>query len=556
MKYVLLVHHLLFFSVVSFAQNTVGLISSNFERVDPGYNLIFPHNQSSVYLLDLCGQVVHEWEDDNAFVPGNAVYLLDNGNLVKCKRLQTSAVNDPIWAGGGGETVEIRTWENELLHSFTLNNEGFRLHHDVEPLPNGNILMIAWENKNAEEAIKAGRDSTLLPQSKVWPEVILEWNPILDSIVWEWHAWDHLIQDLDPNQDNFGVVANHPELININYDESNGHPDWLHINAIDYNPVLDQIVLSVPEFNEIWVIDHSTTIEEAKSHNGGNADKGGDLIYRWGNPQTYNRGSAEDQKLFFQHDVQWTNPNANRSASQFGQIILFNNRVPPNISTIDVIQTKLQTPEGFNYEIDNQYSPTDFEQTFIHPDNISIAFSNSLSSAQMLSNGNVLALAGRWGFAYEITPNKEVAWAYRVPLRAGRPVNQGDTLAINNNITFRMQRYPIDYPPFIERNLEPMRYLESMPNITFCNLTVGLEEQNQASSLIKVFPNPANDYVEVEFDNTMLGEELNIVDSNGRYLLNYKINQQFIKLNTSNFLPGIYFLKVGNTNVQRLLILK
>src|SRR5207248_2769403 len=37
------------------------------------------------------------------------------------------------------------------------------------------------------------------------------------EIVWEWHAWDHLIQEFDPQKANYGVVADHPERVDINF---------------------------------------------------------------------------------------------------------------------------------------------------------------------------------------------------------------------------------------------------------------------------------------------------------------------------------------------------
>ncbi len=88
-------------------------------------------------------------------------------------------------------------------------------------------------------------------------------------IVWEWYAWDHLIQDYNASKENYGVVGDHPELIDINYGISSSLSDWLHANSIDYNEKFDQILISVHNFNEIWVIDHSTTLEEAAGHTGG-----------------------------------------------------------------------------------------------------------------------------------------------------------------------------------------------------------------------------------------------------------------------------------------------
>jgi hypothetical protein len=94
--------------------------------------------------------------------------------------------------------------------------------------------------------------------------------------------------------ENYGVVVDHPELVDLNF-SSGGPPggaDWNHINSIDYNETLDQILLSVHNFSEIWVIDHSTTAAEAAGHSGG------DLLYRWGNPQTYDAGTAAESVMF------------------------------------------------------------------------------------------------------------------------------------------------------------------------------------------------------------------------------------------------------------------
>jgi len=159
---------------ISNAQFTVGLVNYDPVSAYSGYNLIYPHNQSNVYLLNNCGEIVHVWEGEPDTRPGNAVYILEDGRIVKTSR-PASIANDPIWAGGGGATIEIRDWDNNLEWSYTLNDEDFRLHHDIEVIDNGGeitILAIAWERKTLEEVIAAGRDTTVLESDELWPDYI------------------------------------------------------------------------------------------------------------------------------------------------------------------------------------------------------------------------------------------------------------------------------------------------------------------------------------------------------------------------------------------------
>lgn len=549
---VLLIYVLGFFSGALWAQNTVGLLSYHAETVYEGYNLIFPHNQSTVYLLDNCGQIANQWTDTEDWRPGNAVYLLENGNLVKCKRDRVP-INDPIWAGGGGQVVEIRSWDNELLSQFERNDSLYRLHHDVAPMPNGNILMVVWEYHNYEASVAAGRDTAKMDQDAVWSEVIWEWDPVADTIVWEWRVWDHLIQDYDPKQANFGIVADHPELIDLNYDEHNGHPDWLHINAIDYNPVLDQLILSVPYFNEVWVVDHSTTTAEAASHSGGNAGKGGDLLYRYGNHATYRQGTIEDKKLFFQHDVKWLAPNASPTDSLFGYISVYNNRVGDNLSTMDIWKTTETNTSNYLFE-NNQFGPAEFNRTIVHPDSIIIAASTGLSSAAILPNGNALFFAGRWGYAYEITPAGDVVWEYIVPLKGGSPVEQGTILGINNNITFRMDRYPPDYPAFIGRTMLAEGFIEMNPNPVNCALTVSTNDLNTHSIAIKIYPNPSYDLLNIETDEWM-DTTIELYNLNGQLVQMERFNGIKKRWNISHLKQGMYILKLGSQR-KKIMILK
>src|SRR5262249_39992361 len=97
--------------------------------------------------------------------------------------------------------------------------------------------------------------------------------------------------------------------------------DWTHINSVSYNADLDQIVVSVHSFSEFWIIDHGTTKAEAAGHTGGKRGKGGDLLYRWGNPKAYRAGTNADQRLFSQHNAHWISAGLPGA----GNMLVFNN---------------------------------------------------------------------------------------------------------------------------------------------------------------------------------------------------------------------------------------
>ncbi len=289
--------------------------------VTPGYVLFSPLLSDTSYLVDNDGQIVHQWK--TPYSPGGGQYLLANGNLLRPGR-------DPemtgFRAGGTGGILQELDWDGNVVWEWRLSDAGRVLHHDVEPLPNGNLLAIAWESKSADEARRAGRRANRTPEQGLWPDWVLEIEPVRPrgaKIVWEWHVWDHLIQNADDTAPNFGEPAQHPGRLDLNAGESAAQidpdqlaqlqalgyvpedakpedlaSDFLHVNAVAYHPRADQIALSVPSLGEIWVIDHGTTSEEA-------AGSSGDFLYRWGNPAAYGRGDADAQRLFYQHDVRW-----------------------------------------------------------------------------------------------------------------------------------------------------------------------------------------------------------------------------------------------------------
>ena len=157
-----------------FGQQTTGLFQFD-AQTDDGYVLwgpIFGHDQ---YLMNNCGEIVHTWEGDGVTL-GNAMYLLEDGTLLRCAKADT-ATNSPIGAGGGGERIQKVDWDGNVTWDYIYYDAEKRLHHDVEILPNGNILAIAWVIQDQASSIQAGRDPANLSFGFLLNERIIEIEP-------------------------------------------------------------------------------------------------------------------------------------------------------------------------------------------------------------------------------------------------------------------------------------------------------------------------------------------------------------------------------------------
>jgi hypothetical protein len=433
------------------------------EGLSPGYVMFNPTNSASVYLVNRAGEVVHEWKGNYAL--DNSTYLNDDGSIF----VQATDVDFPVFtAGGEAGRLQKISWESKMLWDFEYANEDHHAHHDIAVMPNGNVLTIAWEARSKEAVIAAGRKPDLTPNAGLWTSKIVEIKPTGKTggeEVWSWHLWDHLIQDFDPDKDNYGDVAAHPELIDFNV----GHPlpeeisqdsldtlhanrkvgrnrtlenrgsDAYHLNAVNYNEALDQIAFSSPELNEIFIIDRSTSREEAAGHTGGRYGKGGDLLYRWGNPQNYRQGDSLDQKLFYQHDIRWIE----KDKPGAGNLTLYNNGIPNGPDSLEyssVYELKpLINNLGEYQKMDNgRFAPADPHWAYLAKDTVSF-YSPFISSAHRMRNGNTFINEGARGRFFEVTPD-------------GDPKSPMPYTFIQFRATF----IPADHPGLAGRDLKPL----------------------------------------------------------------------------------------------------
>ena len=514
-------------------QNTCGTVFQTGNELD-AYTLFCPSNATTTYLIDNCGRVMHQWT--SSYKPGVAIDFLENGNLLR----SCEYPNANFGIAGMGGRIEILDWNSNILWEYVVSDSNVVQHHDVEYLPNGNIIVLAIERKTSLECYSAGRDTiNSLSHGELYSEFLIELQPIgQDSaiVVWEWHMWDHLVQDFNPNVANYGVVEAHPELFNVNYVKNNPVADWAHANSVFYNQDLDQLVVSLNSFSEFIIIDHSTTINESQSHAGGNMGKGGDILFRYGNPIVYGHNTIAGQQNESQHTVHWI-PNTYKDG---GKILLFNNGSVRGYSSVDIVNPLKDTNGNYILEPDTTFGPDTAEWSYVASPPASM-YSSIISGAQRLSNGNTLICEGRQGHFIEIDSLNNIVWEYFNPQSGAGIMSQGDPLTVGRAV-FRAKKYEPSYSGFIGKNLTPGIPIESNPNLVGCITNIKESDDND----FRIFPNPTEGFINIEFKPIIIGKEVEIVDGLGRSIYKFQIinNRYCINLPQS----GLYFLIIDGVS--------
>jgi len=175
----------------------------------------------TAYLYDINKKKVHQWEVSEGSIQ-TSPYLLPDGSVLF-----------PLNKGGftfrpGGAhpsgTFQKISWEGEVLWDFSFYGDNFTPSYDVEPMPNGNILVCA----GFEERRRPGKLFEIKPIEKNGGKV-----------VWE-----------------------------CNVSEKLGDLVQGYINSVSYNPSLDQVFVNIQAPGRTMAIfDHSNS----------NAN----LVYKW-----------------------------------------------------------------------------------------------------------------------------------------------------------------------------------------------------------------------------------------------------------------------------------
>ncbi|EDP69898.1 hypothetical protein FBALC1_10212 [Flavobacteriales bacterium ALC-1] len=503
---------------LSIAQETVGLVLDDVnEAKSGGYTLFNPLSDERVFLINNCGEVVNEW--DFSTQKSVSAYILENGNLLQSNRF----------------IADIRDWNNNVIWSINYEADlGFRIHHDIEPLPNGNFLVLVSDVYTDTEMFALGKDTSFI-ESSFTLERVLEIQPVgtnSANIVWEWKMIDHLVQEFDNTKPNFGVVADNPQLVHMDYDAFSS-VDYVHANGMDYNDDLDQIIFSSRHLHEVYVIDHSTTTAQAATHSGGTYGKGGDILWRWGNPEVYDKGTAVDKKIGRPHDVKWVDDGVHE-----GKISVFSNDAygtDVTASSIHIIE-----PNDANgvYSLDSgKFLPNDYFWSYDGTILTELLFETTRSGVQIMSNGNALINETGKGRLSEIDNSGNAIWVYEIPVNDGNNFDQFDIPTGNGS--FKANRYPENYVGFNGVTFNNTGIIEDVNSISV-NCINNLSVENTYFNTLMVYPNPTGDLLNFNFDKQI--DQIEVFDLTGKIVLT-KTNSKFINL--EKLVNGLYLVKIS-----------
>lgn len=522
-----------------------------------GLTLVARQNTTTANLIDTSGTIVKTYSPGIGNT-GYSAYIEPGGTMVRSIKISNSTFN----GGGACGAIQKVDYNNNVIWSYTVSSSSQYSHHDHCVMPNGNVLIISYELKTQADLAAAGGTNTAL--STIWPEKIIEVQPTgatTGTIVWEWHVWDHLVQNINSSKANYQTsIVNHPELLNVNYKSTK---DWLHMNGIDYNPMLDQIVVSSHNLNEWYVIDHSTTTAEAASHSGGNSGKGGDFLYRWGNPLAYQASGTAI--LNVTHDAHWVP----EDVSGAGDLVGYNNTgqtSPSQKSTID----RITTPRvNYNYNISpgNAFTPSNYNSRLV-----CTAYNSNMGSSEQYPNGNQMICLATSGTIYEVNSSGTLLWSYSTGgstsqahrytscyINNAAPAIPNITLTGNDLQATTATTYQWYYNGNLisgatSQNYTPTQsgiYVVRITDVNGCVYRYSAGYMHSISTTINeletknisIFPNPTTGIVDLDFNYQKYNAlNIQVYDMFGKIVLNSNNNWRLDLTQLSN---GIYTMAIS-----------
>lgn len=411
------------------------------EKAWSGYTLM-PIPKIGAVLIDMNGNVVKVWKDFQGF-PNK---LLPGGYC-----MGSLGVRDNEYSYQDQTDVAQIDWDGNLVWKFNkkelIEDEGHeaewmaRQHHDYQREGNpvgyyvpdmecktdsGNTLILCHETIHNHKI----SDKQLLDD--VFVEVDWEGN-----IVWEWRVSEHF-RELGFSQAAKNVLFRNP---NQHFTKNGELGDWMHINSMStlgpnkwyddgderFHP--DNIIWDARETNILAIISKKT----------------GKIVWKIGPDFTASRELRKIGQIIGQHHAHMIP----KGLPGEGNILVFDNGgwagygAPCRTSkdgtkvdkrdysrVIEIDPVTLKVVWEFTGNVWGGMIPSIGNTKF---------YSQLISSAQRLPNGNTMITEGSDCRMFEVTPDKEVVWEYYAPFNT------------YDGYVYRAYRCPYEYVPQLEK---------------------------------------------------------------------------------------------------------
>jgi len=347
-----------------------------------GYT-VFATPDGKAVCIDMQGNVVNSWSSPVAGDKLFEVEPLDKGHIIAI-----SVPPGSVW----GQTVVELDWNGNLVWSYTLPPGGGEIHHDVERLPNGNTLLLCSQTIHHPP----------ISRINLIDDYLLEVGPGGD-VHWSWFTYQHFAE--------FGFSQEAWILI------SKQGGDWAHTNsaaALPPNKHTDpalragNIVVSQRYTNTVFIIDKAT----------------GRIAWQVGPDNNVSHGQHAAHMIEMGYRGE-------------GNIMVFDNgagtgyplkgRAPGFSRALEIDPTTHQGVWDYNAGRTGLFSR--------------LFFSDIVSNAQRLRNGNTFICSGVKGRLFEVSPSGAIVWEYMSPYVGTVGGNQLGTLI------YRAFRVPYSFKP-------------------------------------------------------------------------------------------------------------
>lgn len=328
-------------------------LTLNDEESFLGYTLFSSVRGHHATIIDMEGQVVHQWHHDEGI---QHVKLLENGNLLIQTLPPKEADGREKIGGSAGAMIELDPKGNTVWEHRDITQ-----HHDYVRLENGNTLYLAWESipKDICQKIKGGHHHDDDPET-MWGDVVREID-ISGKVLKEWLSWEHL----DFEEEIICPLESYKEWTHANSLEVLANGDWL---------------ISLRLTSTVIIVDGLT----------------GKVKWRWGGSQT-----------FADHDPKKSGP-ADLSHQHNAQMLSNGN--------IMVFDNGCHRKRGPGYSRIVEINPETREFVWSYANPTLLAFySFMVSGCGRLPNGNTLITEGASGRLFEVTKKHKVVWEYISP---------------------------------------------------------------------------------------------------------------------------------------------